>query len=195
MFLSEAPITEQVRAEFERATDEEGYIGNYIRLWAWRADLGEQFAELRGRLLDTTTLDERERALIVTAAVSALGDSYCSLAWGTRLAHLVGSDEAAHVVGRREGPNLTARERALAQWVRKVAADPNATTAADVDALRAAGLLDREIFEATLLTAFRLAFSIVNDALGASPDRHVYDEAPPELKAAVSFGRVPDPAR
>ncbi len=191
MFLSDPPLTEQVRAKFDRAAEDDGYVANYLRLWAWRADIGEQFAELRGRLMDTTTLDERERALIVTAAVSALGDSYCSLAWGTRLADLIGNDGAAEIVRQREARDLTARERALAQWVRKVAADPNATTAADVDALRAAGLRDREIFEATVLTAFRLAFSIVNDALGASPDPKVHEEAPPELKVAVDFGRAP----
>ncbi|MEV6898209.1 hypothetical protein [Amycolatopsis sp. NPDC051372] len=55
--------------------------------------------------------------------------------------------------------------------------DPNATTAEDAAALRAAGLDDREIFESTTWIAPRLTFATVNDALGAAPD--------PELRAKV----------
>ena len=52
-----------------------------------------------------------------------------------------------------------------------------------------AGLADREIFEATAYVAFRLAFSTVNDALGAQPDEELVAEAPPEVRAAVTYGR------
>jgi hypothetical protein len=55
--------------------------------------------------------------------------------------------------------------------------------------LRAAGLSDREIFEATVYVAFRLAFSTVNDALGARPDQRLVASAPPEVRAAVAYGR------
>ena len=87
--------------------------------------------------------------------------------------------------------SLTARDTALAQWARKVVADPNATGQADVDQLRAAGLSDREIFEATVFVAFRLAFSTVNDALGISPDRQLADAAPAQVRSAVNYGRQP----
>jgi alkylhydroperoxidase family enzyme len=60
--------------------------------------------------------------------------------------------------------------------------DPNATTKADIERLRELGLGDREIFEATVLVAFRLAFSTINDALGAAPD-----------KPARRHGRPPSP--
>ena len=75
---------------------------------------------------------------------------------------------------------LPAREAALACWARKVVLDPNATTAEEVQALRTAGLSDREIFEATAFIALRLAFSTVNDALGAQPDRQLVETSPPE---------------
>jgi alkylhydroperoxidase family enzyme len=81
------------------------------------------------------------------------------------------------------------REAALADWARIVVRDPTVTTEDQVARLRAAGLDDREIFEATVLVAFRLAFSTVNDALGAKPDRQLADEAPAPVRDAVSFGR------
>ena len=70
--------------------------------------------------------------------------------------------------------------------------DPNATTAVDVQSLRDVGLSDRAIFEATAHIAFRLAFSTVNDALGAAPDAQVAEAAPDVLREAVTFGRPPD---
>jgi hypothetical protein len=71
--------------------------------------------------------------------------------------------------------------------------DPNATTEDDVARLREVGLGDRVIFEATVFVAFRLAFSTVNDALGAAPDRQLADSVPPPVRAAVDYGRPPSP--
>jgi len=53
------------------------------------------------------------------------------------------------------------------------------------------GLGDREIFEATAFIALRLAFSTINDALGAAPDKQLADAAPPLVRTAVSYGRSP----
>ena len=59
----------------------------------------------------------------------------------------------------------------------------------DVNALRAAGFTEKEIVEATVFIAFRLAFSTVNDALGVAPDWQLAKSVPNEVSAAVSFGR------
>ena len=58
----------------------------------------------------------------------------------------------------------------LAQWARSVATDPNAIEARDVQRLRDAGFDEAQIFAITTFVALRLAFSTVNDALGARPD-------------------------
>ena len=50
----------------------------------------------------------------------------------------------------------------------------------------------REIFEATAFIAFRVAFSTVNDALGARPDLALAEAAPAAVRAAVSYGRPID---
>ena len=77
----------------------------------------------------------------------------------------------------------------MAAWARKVARDPNATTPADVQALRDAGLDDEQIFAITTFVALRLAFSTVNDALGAQPDAQLAQSLPPEVRDAVTWGR------
>ena len=66
----------------------------------------------------------RQRAVLVTAAVAALGDSYCSMAWGKKLAEASSPGLAAAVIdGGSEG--LRDDEKALADWARLLARDPN----------------------------------------------------------------------
>ena len=75
-------------------------------------------------------------------------------------------------------------------WARKAVENPNATTAQDVDELRAAGFPDKEILEATTFIAVRLAFSTINDAPGVMPDWQIAEAAPDEVRNAVTFGRA-----
>ena len=126
----------------------------------------------------------------MSAAASTLGDSYCSLAWGARLATEVGDDTAAAVL-TGDDTGLDPTEQALARWARAVARDPNGTTAGDVQALRDAGFADDQIFGITAYVAARLAFSTVNDALGARPDAELVVAAPEVVRATVEWGRPP----
>ena len=153
-------------------------------------DLFKSFVDLRLALMGSTTLSDREQAIVVTSTVSQFGDSYCSLAWGSRLAREAGADVAGAVLQGDDG-GLDAAEQALAGWARRVARDPNGTQASDVQALRDAGYDDGQIFAITLFVALRLAFSTVNDALGARPDRELREAAPAAVRDAVAFGRPP----
>jgi uncharacterized peroxidase-related enzyme len=189
MFLQEPPETPAVDRLYRDDLDDLGFVMNLTRLWAWRPDVCDAFVAARSVLLGPTTLAPRERAVIVCATVATLGDSYCSLAWGTRLAKSADAATAAALMTGAPAEALSARERALANWSRKVARDPNATTRDDVLELHAAGLSDLEIFEATTLVAFRHAFSMINDALGAQPDWQVAEAAPPQVREAITRGR------
>src|SRR5262249_3194126 len=165
------------------------YVANLTRLWAWRGDLWSAFMDLRAMLMTKSSLSKRELAVLVCATASTLRDSYCSIAWGARLASQSDGATAAGVLTGRDASSLTDRERALARWARKVASSPNETTPEDVKALHSAGLGDQEIFEATTFIAFRLAFSTVNDALGAQPDGPLAAKSPAEVRSAVDYGR------
>ncbi|MEP7026146.1 MAG: hypothetical protein ABJB47_20555, partial [Actinomycetota bacterium] len=66
---------------------------------------------------------------------------------------------------------------------------PHHTSETDVQALRDAGYGDPEIFAITAFVALRIAFSTVNDALGARPDAAFRSTAPPAVLDAVTFGR------
>ncbi|MDR7335832.1 hypothetical protein [Roseateles asaccharophilus] len=164
---------------------------NLTQAWAWRPDIYDDFAALRTQLSGASALSKRELAVMVCAGASELRDAYCSLAWGRTLAKDGGAPLAAAILQGNVEADATPRELALARWARRVVADPNATTAADVQALRDAGLGGREIFEATVWVAFRQAFSTVNAALGVAPDAQLAAAAPTEVRAAVDYGRPP----
>lgn len=189
-FLGEPPATDDAVRLYGDQRDSDGYVWNLTRLWCWRTDTFEGFVKVRNGLMSGSTLTDRDWAVMVTAMASTLGDSYCSLAWGPKLAKLSDADTAADVIrGVAQPARLDAREAALAAWARQLVRDPNGTTTADVDALRAVGLDDREIFEATAFVGLRLAFSTVNDALGVCPDQQLAAAAPESVRAAVGYGR------
>lgn len=189
MFLADPPPSSDAARLLEADVADGGYVTNFTRLWAWRPDLAVEFWTLRRNLMARCKLSRRELVIAACACVSRLGDSYCSLSFGTVLSGLADPAVAASLLHGGAPQALTAREQAIAGWARKVADDPNATTRADVDLLRAAGLSDKDIFELTAFVAFRIAFATVNDALGAQPDWQMAEAAPAEVRAAVDYGR------
>jgi uncharacterized peroxidase-related enzyme len=190
MFLSNPPEDDAIRAILAKAESDDGFVMNYVRLWAWRSDVHLAFTGARQLLASKTKLGAREVAVLNSTTASSLGDSACSIAWGTKLAHLSDAETAASLLRGNDVPALSERERALHVWASAVAADPNRTTREDIEALREAGLTEAEIFDATLFVAFRLAFSTVNDALGVLTDRRLAQDAPAQVLASVTFGRA-----
>lgn len=189
MFLRTPSPNDANLALYARDVADDGYVSNFSRLWAWRPDVFNAFVRLRSLLNEQAGLSLRERSVLVCATAANLRDSYCALAWGIALASESDPMTAAAILQREEALALTAREKALAAWAGQVVRDPNATTADDVDRLRAAGLTDQEIFDVTVFIAFRLAFSTVNDALGANPDGQLAAAAPAAVRDAVAYGR------
>jgi uncharacterized peroxidase-related enzyme len=189
-FLNEATLTPDVQAMYDEDLADDGYVWNVTRLWAHQPDLVRQLFDLMSQTFKASGLSFRQRGILVAATASTLRDSYCSLAWGGKLAGVAGADVAADVLAGTD-VHLTAQERAMAAWARKVVGDPNATTGADVQELRDAGLTDEQIFAITAFVALRLAFSTVNDALGAQPDGTLVRSLPPEVAHAVNYGRAP----
>jgi uncharacterized peroxidase-related enzyme len=187
-FLPEPPVSAQVQALYDEDLEDDGYVSNGSRLWAHQPGTLSQLFGLMSEAFTPSGLTFRQRAILVTAAASALGDSYCSLAWGRKLGNVAGAAIAAGVLNASDG-GLTDQEKAMAGWARKVARDPNATTPSDIQALRDSGLDDGQIFAVTAFVALRLAFSTINDSLGAQPDAQLARSLPQQVREAVTYGR------
>jgi alkylhydroperoxidase family enzyme len=187
-FLEPAPASVAADRLFAHDRETFGYVMNLSRAWAHQPEVHDDLFALFGRTADAAGLTFRQRGILISALASTMGDPHCSLAWGTRLAAAAGEDVAAAVLDG-EVAGLDPGDLALAAWARQVARDPNATSAADVEALRAAGYDDGQIAALTMFVALRIAFSTVNDALGARPDAALADAAPQAVRAAVTYGR------
>jgi uncharacterized peroxidase-related enzyme len=187
-FLTEPETTPEIQAFYDADRTDRGYVMALDRVWAYQPAAHDQLLALSRSVAATGGLSLRERGILVLACTAAIGDAYCCLAWG---GHLAGQGEAATAAAvlSGTGDGLTPAERAMASWARRVATDPGGTTAADVDELRAAGLDDARIFAVTAFVALRVAFAMVNDALGAVPDVELRAEVPPELRDLVTWGR------
>jgi uncharacterized peroxidase-related enzyme len=187
-FLPEPAASEAVTRLYESDVADVGYVMNLSRVWAHAPEVNDHLGAALRAAAEAGGLGLRERGVLVSATAATRGDSYCALAWGDRLARAAGAGVAAVVLGGGED-GLDRRDRALARWARRVVADPNSATPADVQELRDAGFDDAAIAAITMFVALRLAFSTVNDALGAQPDRQLVERTPPEVRAAVSYGR------
>jgi uncharacterized peroxidase-related enzyme len=190
-YLPVVETTPAVQRLYDEDIEESGYVMNVSRLWARQPDTVDALFELMGQAVRPASLSFRQRGILVTACASTLGDSYCSLAWGKKLATDAGPETTAGVL-RGSDHDLDPSERALARWARQVTRDPNAPGPADVQGLRDVGFDDDQIFAITVFVALRIAFSTVNDALGARPDRELVEAVPTRVLEAVTFGRPTD---
>ncbi|MEO5709483.1 MAG: methyltransferase domain-containing protein [Nocardioidaceae bacterium] len=187
-FLPEPASTPEVEALYADDVEDLGFVMNASRVWGHNPQLVDGLFAQLGAAVRAAGLTFRQRGVLVTACAATLGDSYCSFAWGGKLAGEAGVEVATGVL-RGDDAALDDAERALARWARKVASDPNATGPADVQALRDAGFGDGRIHALTTFVALRLAFSTVNDALGARPDGELVAGLPAQVRDAVTFGR------
>jgi uncharacterized peroxidase-related enzyme len=187
-FLEEPPASPEAQALYDDDLADSGYVWNVSRLWAHQPQTVNSLFDLMSAAFKASGLTFRQRGILVTAAASALGDAYCSLAWGGKLTGASDADLAAGVLNGSDA-GLTDQEKAMAAWARKIVRDPNATTPADIQELRDSGLDDDQVFAITVFVALRLAFSTINDALGAQPDAQLAASLPAAVREAVTFGR------
>ena len=112
-----------MRRLYDADTDDVGYVMNLSRVWGHLPAEQEQLFGLVGASAKAAGLSFRDRGILVTAAAATLGDSYCALAWGNKLAGVAGT-EVVEAVLTGADDELTPAEQALARWARQVVADP-----------------------------------------------------------------------
>jgi SAM-dependent methyltransferase/alkylhydroperoxidase family enzyme len=190
-FLTTPEFSDTAQRAFNEDLADHGFIMNASRLWAYAPEVHEGLFGLLGAVTRMGSLSLRQRGILVAATASTLGDAYCSLAWGSRLADESSASTAGDVL-RGVDDGLDESEKVLAAWARQVVSDPNGTTESDILELRSAGFSDAQIFAITFYVAGRIAFSTVNDALGAQPDSQLVADVPSEVRDAVQFGRLPE---
>ena len=188
-YIADARTNEHVEHMYATDLKVQGYVANQTRLWAHSPESMAALTYALSMAVEAAGLDVRQRALLVTTAATTMGDAYCALAFGYKLANVAGQEAAVRAV-TGDDAGLDAADRALVRWTRRVVLDPSGTVAEDVHELRSAGFDDRQVMAITLFVALRQAFSTVNDALGGEPDALLLERVPDAVRQAVTFGRA-----
>src|ERR1700689_4464972 len=92
------PTSAAAQAIFAEDIDDFGFVMNASRLWAYQPETLNHLFDVMSEAFKASGLDFRHRGLLVLATASTLGDSYCSLAWGYKLASIDAGESAAAVL-------------------------------------------------------------------------------------------------
>ena len=160
-----------------------GFLPNVFAALAWRPDEARAFFAMHYAPMekDTPGLSTGDRELIVVATSAANDCAYCVVAHGaiarirTRdplLADLVAVDW-------RKAP-VSPRMRAVLDVSVRLATDPAAVTAADLDGLREHGLTEEDVWDVGMITSF---FALSNRlahfaAIPPNPEFHLLGRLP-----------------
>lgn len=189
-FINTIPASDAEGAVLEMYQRQEGawgYVPNYAKLFCHRPEVmarwGRLLAEIR------RPVDDRRFELVTFAVAHALRHSACSLAHGRKLAEMIGA-EAVVTLARGEWPvTVTAAERALVEFARRIARDASSITSGEVEVLKAThGLTDADVFDVVAIASARAFFTKILDALGSEPDSS-FMQMEATLRQSLTVGR------
>jgi len=173
-----------VQAMYDRQRAHFGYVPNYAKVFSHRPEVLERWAALLAGI--RRRIDARRFELVTLAAAHALRNRYCSLAHAQALGDIAGVEEILAVLQDTPPGALSETDTAIVKYARKVARDARAVTAEDIEALKAHGLEDAEIFDIAATVAARAFFTRLLDGLGVEADAQLEQLAPP-LRQALAW--------
>jgi uncharacterized peroxidase-related enzyme len=157
-----------VAAMYLRQQSAWGFVPNYAKAFSHRPEVMERWGALLAEIKRPMQLRRFELATFVAA--HELRNTACALAHGTKLREFFDDAEILAIAQGEAVDKLTGGEVAILRFARRVARDASQITRDEVDALRALGLADAEVFDIAAAVAARAFFTKVLDALGVQAD-------------------------
>jgi uncharacterized peroxidase-related enzyme len=178
-----ADLPEELRERYAAVEERSGFLPNVFGALAWRPAEAAAFFAYHDALMDKETpgLSKGDRELIVVATSAANDCLYCVVAHGaiarirTRDPYL--ADQVA--VDWRKAP-LPDRMHAVLDVAVRLAVEPAAVTAADLDRLREHGLTEDDVWDVGAIVA-----------LFALSNRLAHWAAIPPNEEFFLLGRIP----
>lgn len=154
--LPQAPLDAATQAYFDKCIEKIGYVPNVLLAYAFDLPKLNAFAAMYNDLmLAPSGLSKLEREMIAVAVSAVNRCYYCLTAHGAAVRSLSGQPELGEqIVMNYRAARLEPRQRALLDFAVKLTETPHAVEEADRAALRAAGFSDRDIWDASAVTAF-----------------------------------------
>ncbi len=146
-------------ALYKRVGNPDGTIDNVMRAHSLAPESLEAHFHLYVQCMHLPSpLSRLERELVGCVVSRANRCAYCLTHHAAGLERFEGKEGrdglAERVREGEEAPALTAREVAMVGYALKLTGDPGAVGASDVEALRAAGLSDREVLDLAQVIAY-----------------------------------------
>ncbi len=177
--VSEAEAQGKVREFYDGDLKTYGFVPNTSKVFSPRPEVLEAWRGFQGSIRKNLRL--RRYELVTLAAAQALRCRYCVLAHGNiLLKNNFTLEQLRTILTDYHRAGLEAAEVAMMDFAQTICLHAYEMTSADVDALRAVGLDDLEIFDIALTATMRSFASKTFDALGAEPDA-AYDELAAQL--------------
>jgi uncharacterized peroxidase-related enzyme len=174
--LTDDELDEPERKLFAKATQVIGFVPNVFRTYAWRPErLRAWFTHFKSVMEGTPGLSAREREMISVAVSMANGCLYCLVAHGAALRQQSDDKvEADRITFDYRRADLTSRERAILDYAVKVTTHPGDCGESDIEALRAEGLSDEDIWDVIEVAAMYNFTNRLAMASGMMPNREYH---------------------
>src|SRR3954451_16539420 len=146
----ESELPEDLRGLFRAARERIGFVPNVFRAYSFRPErLSAWFQHFRLVMEGTPGLSEAEREMIAVVVSMANGCLYCLVAHGAALRQAWGDPVMADriTLDWRRAEGLTERQRAICALAEKATTSPVECEEQDLDALRAHGLSDEDVWD------------------------------------------------
>jgi len=161
--------TGPTREMYSHQQDAYGFVPNYAKVFGHRPEVmvrwGRLLAEIR------RPMDDRLFELATLAAAIELKNTACSLAHGQQLAKFINEDGVQALAAGDTENVITEAEAVVVAFATKIARDASSIGQQDVDALKAQGFSDAEIFDIATTVAGRSFLTKILDALGVEMDK------------------------
>jgi uncharacterized peroxidase-related enzyme len=166
------PLPEKTQAYFDLCAEKLGIVPNVLRAYAFDIAKLDAFAALYNDLmLGPSGLSKLEREMIAVVVSSINRCWYCQVAHGAAVRVLSGDPALGEaMVMNWRAAKLDARQRAILMFTEKVTTDSAKIGEPDRQALRDAGLSDRDIWDVASVAGFFAMSNRVASATAMQPN-------------------------
>jgi len=169
-------LPDDIREQILAVQDKSGFVPNVFLAFARRPAEFRAFFAFHDALMDSNEgLSKAERELIVVATSAVNHCLYCVVAHGAILRIRAKNPLLADQVATNPAKaDLTDRERHIVEYALEVATDSAGVTDSDLDAMRANGFTDDEIWDIGAITALFALSNRYANFTGMRPNDEFY---------------------
>jgi uncharacterized peroxidase-related enzyme len=182
----EATLPDRIQSLFAKARERLGFLPNVFANYSVRPErFSAWFAHYQQLHEPTANLDDADREMIAVVVSAYNRCTYCIVSHGHALRVALGGDLAAEVLADHIATNwrqavLDDRRRTICAYAEKLTATPHLMGEADLEALRAVGLDDNEVWDVVEIASMYNFTNRMALATGQAPNEeyHYRDRGP-----------------